>query len=336
MSSTAAIYGVAGTELSADERSFIREARPWGFILFQRNCVSRTQVRQLTDDLRGVTGRTNLPILIDQEGGRVQRLGPPEWQKRPPMATFGKLYSKDTVRGIEAAKLNAGLIACDLAEIGVTVDCVPCLDVPAPGGHNIIGDRAFAFDPAVVARLGRAVAEAMLEGGVLPVIKHIPGHGRAAVDTHEALPRVAVSRSELSRTDFAPFKALADMPLAMTAHVVYEAIDRDLCATLSAKVIREIIREDIGFDGALMSDDLNMKALSGSVADRARGALRAGCDLALHCNGSLSEMKEIAAIVPELSGKSLARTQAAEKLLRVQPRPVRVAEASRRLEELMA
>jgi beta-N-acetylhexosaminidase len=335
MSVTAAIYGLSGPQLTADEHAFIREARPWGFILFQRNCLSRAQVRRLTDDLREVAGRETLPILIDQEGGRVQRLKAPEWSNRPPMRTFGALYAQDPARGLEATTLNALLIAADLADAGVNVDCVPCLDVPVTGADDIIGDRAFAEDPQIVARLGRAVAEAMLSVGVLPVIKHIPGHGRAGLDTHQALPRVETMRTELARTDFVPFKALADMPLAMTAHVVYEAIDASACATLSAKLIRDIIRDEIGFNGLLMSDDLNMKALAGRLADRARGALKAGCDVALHCSGKLAEMQEIAGVVPALEGRVIARAQAAERLLRGRARPVAVADAARRLAELM-
>jgi beta-N-acetylhexosaminidase len=335
MSATAAIYGLSGVELSKDERAFFRDARPFGLILFQRNCASRRQVRRLTDDLRAVTGRPSLPILIDQEGGRVQRLRPPEWPDRPPMAVFGRLYARDPARALEAARLNAGLIAADLAEIGVSVDCVPCLDVPVPGAHDIIGDRAFGTDPVVVARLGRAVAEAMLEAGLLPVIKHIPGHGRAGVDTHEALPRVPAPRAELSRTDFAPFKALSDMAVAMTAHVVFDAIDARACATLSRKLIQEIIRDEIGFDGLLMSDDLNMKALEGTLANRAERALEAGCDIALHCNGRLAEMIEVAEVVPDLSGRALARAQGAERCIGARSSAL-AANAARRLQELLA
>jgi beta-N-acetylhexosaminidase len=335
MSTTAAIYGLSGLEMSKDERAFFLEARPFGFILFQRNCASRRQVRRLTDDLRALNVRASLPILIDQEGGRVQRLKAPEWPKRPPMAVFGRLHARDPARALEAARLNAGLIAADLTEIGVSVDCVPCLDVPVPGAHDIIGDRAFGTDPVVVARLGRVVAEAMLEAGILPVIKHIPGHGRAGVDTHEALPHVSSNRAELARTDFAPFKALSDMAAAMTAHVVFDAIDARACATLSRTLIQEIIREEIGFDGLLMSDDLSMNALAGTLTNRAERALEAGCDIALHCNGKLAEMMEIAEIVPELSGRSLARAHGAERCIGAGSSSI-VADSARRLQELMA
>ncbi|MFZ1991370.1 MAG: beta-N-acetylhexosaminidase, partial [Alphaproteobacteria bacterium] len=322
-------------ELTANERAFFKSAEPWGFILFQRNCVSRAQVRELTDDLRALTARDPLPVLIDEEGGRVQRLKPPEWRRRPAMRTFGKLYEIDRARGLEAARLNAQLIAEDLAELGINVDCVPSLDVPVPGGHDIIGDRAFGEDPAEVAALGRAVAETVLAAGVLPVIKHMPGHGRATLDTHEALPRVSTPRAELSRTDFAPFKALNDQALGMSAHVIFETIDPDLPATLSPKVISEIIRGEIGFQGLLMTDDLNMNALQGTVASRASRALSAGIDVILHCNGKLGDMEEIAKIVPKLAGKSKARADAAIQLLKRPRTQVKIAQIEQRLKELL-
>ena len=336
MAFSAAIFGLAGPQLTASERALFKTADPWGFILFQRNCVSRGQVRALTDELRALTSRTELPILIDEEGGRVQRLKPPEWRVRPPMRVFGKLYEIDRGRGLEAAELNARLIAEDLAELGITVDCVPCLDVPVPGSHAIIGDRAFGSDPNLVAALGLAVAEAVTAAGILPVIKQIPGHGRATLDTHEALPRVLTNRAELSRTDFAPFRALKDQPMAMTAHVVFESVDADLCATLSAKLIADVIRGEIGFDGLLMSDDLSMNALQGTLRDRAARALEAGCDVALHCNGKLAEMEEIAKTVPRLSGKAKQRSDATVLLLKGQRNTVDVAAIERRLQELLA
>lgn len=316
MSRAAAIFGLSGTSVTEDERAFFEDARPWGFILFKRNCASRDQVRRLADDLREIDGRANAPILIDQEGGRVQRLIPPEWPKHPPMAPFGKLYRRDEERALEALGLNTMALASELLEVGVNVDCIPCLDVPVPGSHSIIGDRAFTDDPVTVARLGRLVAETLMSAGVLPVIKHMPGHGRANLDTHEALPAVATAHAELSRTDFVPFKALSDMPLGMSAHVVFEKLDPDRPATLSQKVVQGIIREEIGFGGLLLTDDLNMKALSGGVAERALAAIKAGCDIALHCNGNLAEMEAIADVVPQLDGKPLARVQRAEKLLR--------------------
>jgi len=335
MTEAAVIFGLEGAELTANERAFFKSAEPWGLILFQRNCASRTQVKRLTDDLRALTGRDHLPILIDEEGGRVQRLKPPEWRKRPAMRTFGKLYEIDRSRGLEAARLNAQLIAEDLGELGINVDCVPSLDVPVPGSHNIIGDRAFGEDPAEVATLGRAVAETVLAAGMLPVIKHMPGHGRATLDTHEALPRVSTSRAELARTDFAPFKALNDQALGMSAHVIFESIDPDLPATLSPKVISEIIRGEIGFQGLLMTDDLNMNALQGTVASRASRALSAGIDVILHCNGKLGEMEEIAKVVPKLAGKSQARAGAAIELLKRPRAQVKIAQVEQRLKELL-
>lgn len=335
MSEAAVIYGLEGTELTPNERAFFKSAEPWGFILFQRNCASRAQVRKLTESLHALTGRELLPILIDEEGGRVQRLKPPEWRTRPAMRTFGKLYEIDRARGTEAAKLNAQLIAEDLAELGVTIDCVPSLDVPVPGSDNIIGDRAFGGDPSEVAALGRVVAETMFAAGVLPVIKHMPGHGRAGVDTHKALPRVSAPREALSRTDFAPFKALSDQALGMSAHVIFEAVDPDLPATLSPKVIADVIRGEIGFDGLLMTDDLNMEALQGSVASRASRALQAGIDVILHCNGELAEMEEIAKIVPKLTGRSKARADRAIQLLKRPRAQVKITEVEQRLRELL-
>ena len=336
MSESAVIFGLEGPELTSDERAFFKSAEPWGFILFQRNCVSHEQVRKLTDALRVLSGRSELPILIDEEGGRVQRLKPPEWRKRSAMRAFGALYEKDRARGIEAAQVNAQLIASDLIELGINVDCVPSLDVPVAGSHNIIGDRAFASDPTTVATLGRVVAETICEAGLLPVIKHMPGHGRAMLDTHEALPRVSTPREELSRTDFAPFKALNDQALGMSAHVIFESIDPDLPATLSPKVIGDVIRGEIGFEGLLMTDDLNMNALQGTVGDRAARALKAGIDVILHCNGKFAEMQEIAKIVPKLAGQAKARADAAAQLLKRPRAQAKIADAEERLKELLA
>lgn len=322
----AAIFGCAGLRLSDAERRFFREADPWGFILFQRNCDSPEQVRALTAALRDCVGR-EAPVLIDQEGGRVQRLKPPRWRQAPPAAAFAG-------RDPEALRLNVRLIAADLAELGVDVDCLPCLDLPTPGAHDVIGDRAYSSDPAVAARMGRIASEALLEGGVLPVIKHVPGHGRARADSHLELPRVDASLPELQARDFAPFRALADMPLAMTAHVVYEAVDPDAPATTSAKVVREVIRGWIGFDGLLMSDDLNMQALSGALGARAEAALAAGCDLVLHCSGKADEMAQVAAAVRPLNAAGIRRAEAA--LARRRPAAAFDREAAlARLEALM-
>jgi beta-N-acetylhexosaminidase len=305
-----AIYGCAGSALSADERDFFRAVRPWGFILFARNIESPAQVKNLVSDLRQTVADVAAPILIDQEGGRVARLGPPNWRPRPPAGRFGALYAETPESAREAAYLNARLIAHDLASLGINVDCLPVLDVPAPGGHDIIGDRAFAGDPATVISLGRAQIQGLVEGGVLPVMKHIPGHGRAGADSHLTLPRVAASAEELSVSDFVTFRSLNTCPIAMTAHVVYDSIDPQRPATTSPKVIRDVIRGEIGFDGLLMSDDLSMKALDGPLSQRAKAALFAGCDLVLHCNGDMDEMKDVASEAKELEGPALKRSEA--------------------------
>jgi beta-N-acetylhexosaminidase len=289
-----ALYGCAGTELSADERRFFADVNPLGFILFARNCSSGSQISDLTASLRDAVGRSEAMILIDQEGGRVARLKAPEFRAAPPAQVFGRLAAKDLSLAQEAARLNARLIASELFSLGINVDCLPVLDVPAPGGHDIIGDRAFASDPEVVAALGRSTAKGLMAGGVLPIAKHIPGHGRAGADSHLALPVVDAPRTELEQIDFLPFRALRDLPLAMTAHVVYSAIDAVHPATTSTVMIRDIIRGQIGFDGLLMSDDVSMEALAGPIASRAQSALSAGCDVVLHCNGKMAEMVAIA------------------------------------------
>ena len=307
MSGIAIIFGCAGPTLDDAERRFFRAADPLGFILFKRNCAAPKQVRLLVAELRDAVGRADAPVLIDQEGGRVARLGPPHWRTAPPAARFGLLAARDRDAAIEAARVNARLMAADLAELGITVDCAPVLDLRLPGAHDVIGDRAFHSDPEVVALLGRATADGLLAGGVIPVVKHMPGHGRAMVDSHAALPRVATSRSELEHTDFRPFRALNDLPWGMTAHVVYEAIDPERPASTSPVVIGEIIRGHIGFDGLLVSDDLSMQALEGSLADRTRAALAAGCDVALHCNGRITEMEAVAAAAAPLSARAAER-----------------------------
>jgi beta-N-acetylhexosaminidase len=303
------ITGLSATELNADERAFIRSELPWGFILFKRNVESPEQVARLVDELKTSAGRSDVPVLIDQEGGRVQRLGPPQWPVYPPGALFGALYDADAARGLKAARLSARLIAADLAELGITVDCLPLADVPVAGADAVIGDRAYGAEPEKVARIARAVTEGLQQGGILPVLKHIPGHGRATADSHLRLPEVKTSKSELERTDFAAFRPLADLPMAMTAHVVFSAIDPVHPATTSATIIQQVIRGVIGFQGLLMSDDVSMNALSGSIADRTRASFAAGCDMVLHCNGKLDEMRQVAAAAPELSGKALLRAQ---------------------------
>lgn len=304
------ICGCAGLALSQEEKSFLREARPWGAILFKRNVASREQLSALTAEIRDALG-ADAPILVDQEGGRVQRLGPPIWRAYPAAAAFERLGlpAEETAALV---RLGARLIAHDLREVGIDVDCLPVLDTPVDGSHNIIGDRAYSRVPTEIARLGRAAAEGLLDGGVLPVIKHIPGHGRARADSHLELPTVDASRAELEAQDFIPFRADADLPLGMTAHVVYRAIDPDHPGTLSRAVIEEIIRGLIGFDGLLMTDDLSMKALSSGFRARAEGAIAAGCDVVLHCNGDLAEARAVAEGAGDLVGRALERARAAK------------------------
>ena len=330
MSIQASIFGCAGPRLSAEEAAFFAEVNPWGFILFKRNVETPDQVRRLTDALRACVGRPDAPILIDQEGGRVQRLGPPHWPVYPPGRAYGTLAGNDPLLRREITRLGARLIAHDLAALGINVDCVPVLDVPQAGAHDIIGDRAYGQTPEEVAYLGRAAAEGLIAGGVLPIIKHIPGHGRALADSHLDLPVVDASREALSSVDFAPFRVLSDMPMAMTAHVVYAAIDPRRPATTSRRAIREVIRGEIGFSGLLMSDDLSMKALSGDFAERTRASLAAGCDVVLHCNGDMAEMKPIAEACRPLSGLSRRRADAALARLARNPEPFDVEEGRAR------
>jgi beta-N-acetylhexosaminidase len=304
------ITGVEGLMLSANERAFLRAAEPWGFILFKRNIDTPAQVRVLVRELRDMVGR-RAPILIDQEGGRVQRLGPPYWPKYPPGSFYSTIYDINRAAGLAAAKGGARLIANDLAELGIDVDCLPLADVPVREADPIIGDRAYGMTPDKVAVIGAAIAEGLMQGGVLPVLKHIPGHGRATADSHLNLPVVDTERAELESSDFAAFKPLAQLPLGMTAHVVFSAIDPLAPATTSGTMVREVIRGTIGFDGLLMSDDISMKALSGTLAERSRAALAAGCDIVLHCNGSLDEMREVAAAVPNLEGAAARRAEVA-------------------------
>ena len=336
MTIRAFIAGCSGLELTPNEAAFFAASRPWGFILFKRNIETPAQVRALTGRLREITGWENTPILIDQEGGRVQRMGPPHWSTYPPGRTFGRIAANDPILQRATTRLGARLIAHDLRAVGINVDCVPVLDVPAAGSHDVIGDRAYGTDVETVAILGRAAAEGLIAGGVLPVIKHIPGHGRAAADSHLALPVVDAVREDLEAQDFAPFRYLADMPLAMTAHVVYTALDRARPATTSRKVVRDVIRGSIGFDGLLMSDDLSMNALSGSPGERAEAAFAAGCDIALHCNGRLEEMEAVAAASPELRGRARRRAEAALDRIRHEPEPLKSVEARALFEATLA
>jgi len=327
------ILGCSGLALTEAERAFFAEVRPWGFILFRRNVDSPEQVLALTQALRDAIDDPLAPILIDQEGGRVQRLGPPHWPKYPP----GRAYLEAAVDPSEArelVRLGARLMAHDLKALGITVDCVPVLDVPVPGAHDIVGDRAYAGDPDTVSLLGRAAAEGLLAGGVLPVIKHMPGHGRAFADSHKELPVVHADLATLDAWDFAPFKALSDMPIAMTAHVVFDAIDRNRPARTSNKAIRRM-REHLGFSGLILSDDLTMQALSGSLTDRAQAALKAGCDVVIHCNGDMDEMRAVSDGVGKLKGASRRRADAALARIVHTPEPLDTVAARARLDAAM-
>ena len=332
----AVVFGLAGPALGAEERRFFRATDPLGFILFARNIETPDQVRALTASLRETIGRADAPILIDQEGGRVQRLRPPHWRSGPPPARFGDAFARDPAGAKEAARLNHRLIAADLAQLGITVDCAPVLDVPVLGAHDVIGDRAFARSPAVVAELGRAAVAGLLAGGVIPVVKHIPGHGRAFADSHRELPKVVAARAELEATDFAPFQALSDAPWAMTAHVLYAALDPALPATQSKAVIGGIVRGAIGFAGVLVSDDLGMSALAGDFRARAGACLGAGCDVVLHCSGAMAEMRAVADGSSPLSPAAKKRIVAAEARRRKSLEPFDAAEARPRLDALLA
>jgi len=334
MPASAAVYGCKGPQLAAEERAFFRDVRPFGYILFARNAENPEQLRALCRDLRVAGDDESAPIFIDQEGGRVQRLKPPHWRARPPARTFGRLFHMDPESGRESAYLCARLIAHELRSVDVTVNCAPVLDAPVEGAHDIIGDRAFSSDPAAIIELGRAAIEGYLDGGVLPIIKHIPGHGRATADSHLSLPRVSAGANELSGHDFVTFRGLNRAPIAMTAHVVYEAIDDRRPATISPRVLHNVVRGEIGFEGLLVSDDLSMSALSGSLAARAKAAFFAGCDIALHCNGKLDEMKEVASETKPLAGPALARAKAALALLHA-PIELDVEAAEKRLAALI-
>ncbi|HEY9079842.1 beta-N-acetylhexosaminidase [Magnetovibrio sp.] len=306
------MFGCSGLALTAEERAFFQACNPLGFILFQRNCDSPEQVRALVDDLRACVDRPDAPVLIDQEGGRVARLKPPHWPEFPAARAYADLYAQDPAKGVEASTLGGRLIAHELAALGVNVDCAPVLDVPQPGADPIIGDRAFGADGATISTLAKAFMDGLMKGGVAPIIKHIPGHGRALVDSHMDLPLVDAPRADLENTDFAPFRALHMAAWAMTAHVVYSDLDPRQPATLSAAVIADVIRKQIGFQGVLVSDDLSMKALSGGFADRARASLAAGCDVALHCNGDMNEMVQVADGASEMTRAAWSRYKLGE------------------------
>lgn len=329
------IFGLAGVRISDEERAFFREADPAGYILFKRNIENRTQLRALTDDLRALAGRDDLAILIDQEGGRVSRMQPPEWPAFPPSGAFDALYDRAPMSAIEAARANAEAIGLTLAEVGITVDCLPLLDVRVPETHDAIGDRAFGSDPRRVAALGRAVIEGLRAGGVVGIVKHMPGQGRAVVDSHLELPTVTADAATLAQ-DLAPFAALKDAPMGMTGHVVFTAWDDAQCATMSPKIIHEIIRGEIGFTGLLMSDDLDMKALDGDVPSRAADCVSAGCDVALNCWGRFDEMVAIADRLPDITPAARARLDAAMATIRPIDSVERIAELIAKRDQLLA
>jgi len=327
--SKAMIMGAAGQRLTTEEQAFYRAERPWGFILFARNISELEQIRDLVASMRDAVGRPDAPVFIDQEGGRVQRLRPPLAPNYPHAAALGSIFAKDREAGLRAAWLMSRLHAFDLLKLGITADCLPVLDVPVAGAHDVIGNRAYGHDARTVAEMGRAAANGLLSGGVLPVMKHVPGHGRAGADSHKELPRVDASLDELRAQDFIPFRELNDLPMAMTAHVVYSALDAENPATTSPHIISQIVRGEIGFDGLLMSDDISMHALSGDFGARVEAILAAGCDVVLHCNGLMEEMRAVAKRTPELAGKAKLRAEAA---LNVVKRAEAIEEASVRAE----
>ncbi|MFM9976750.1 MAG: glycoside hydrolase family 3 N-terminal domain-containing protein [Sphingomonadaceae bacterium] len=304
------IFGLSGAELTADEAAFFREADPAGYALFKRNCVDRAQLSRLTDALRSLHGRDNLAIAIDQEGGRVARMQPPEWPAFPAQAVFEALYELAPISAMEAARANAKALALMIGEVGMTVNFLPLLDVRTADTHAAIGDRSLGSDPIRVASLGRAVVDGLREGGVVGVVKHMPGQGRAVVDSHHELPVVNADEATLVGDLFA-FERLNDAPMGMTGHIMFPVWDAEHCATLSPVIIREIIRGRIGFDGLLMSDDLDMKALTGNVASRAAGCVAAGCDVALKCSGAMDEMIAIADALPDITARGAERLAAA-------------------------
>jgi beta-N-acetylhexosaminidase len=310
MTARAFITGVSATALTGEERAFLREAEPFGLIVFKRNVETPGQLTALVASFRDAIGR-DAPVLVDQEGGRVQRLGPPHWPHYPEGAQYGRLWERDRALGVEAARMGARLIADDLAALGIDVNCLPLGDVPTAGADPVIGDRAYGESAEKVAAIAGAIAAGLMDGGVLPVLKHLPGHGRATADSHHHLPTVTADRATLDAVDFAAFRPLAALPLGMTAHVVFSAFDPVAPATTSVTMVQEVIRGSIGFAGLLMSDDISMGALSGSLAERSRAAIAAGCDVVLHCNGNMDEMRAVAGAVPPLAGKAEGRAAAA-------------------------
>jgi beta-N-acetylhexosaminidase len=312
------IFGCAGETFSDAEKAFFATEKPFGLILFRRNVKTPSQVKALCRHFRELVGRSNAPVLMDQEGGRVQRLRPPSWFAAPPLAVFGKIYDIDPQKGRRAAQLATQIIAADLISVGINVNCSPCLDMSRDETSDVIGDRALHKSPAIIAELGRVIAEAYLQCGIMPVVKHMPGHGRGTVDSHHQLPTVSAVLDQMIDTDFTPFRDLADLPWGMTAHIVFDQIDPSAPATQSTTIVEKIIRQEIGFDGLLLSDDLNMNALQGSVGNRAERAFEAGLDIVLHCSGDLDEMVQVAEICPQMTAKTHSRIVVGEQILQQQ------------------
>jgi beta-N-acetylhexosaminidase len=336
MTARAFITGVSGTALTTYERSFLREAEPWGLIVFKRNVAAPDQLRGLIAGFREAVGRADAPVLVDQEGGRVQRLGPPHWPSYPAGAQYGRIWERDRASALEAARMGARLIANDLLAVGIDVDCMPVADIPVPDADPVIGDRAYGESAGKVAAIAGAIADGLMEGGVLPVLKHLPGHGRATADSHLRLPTVAADRASLEAVDFSAFRPLAGLAMGMTAHVVFSAFDPLAPATTSVTMVQDVIRDSIGFEGLLMSDDISMGALSGSIAERSGAALAAGCDLILHCNGMIDEMRAVAGAVPGLAGLAGARAAAALAARRPPGREIDLAEVRHAFAALLA
>jgi beta-N-acetylhexosaminidase len=336
MTARALITGVAGTALTTHERSFLREAEPWGLIVFKRNVETPDQLRALVASFRECVGRDDAPVLVDQEGGRVQRLGPPHWPSYPAGAQYGRIWERDRASALETARMGARLIANDLLAVGIDVDCMPLADVPTADADPVIGDRAFGESAEKVAAIAGAFAEGLMEGGVLPVLKHLPGHGRATADSHERLPIVTADRSSLEAVDFSAFRPLAGLALGMTAHVVFSACDPVAPATTSVTMVQDVIRDSIRFEGLLMSDDISMGALSGSLEERSVAALSAGCDVILHCNGRMEEMRAVAGAVPRLAGMAGRRAAAALAARRAPTREIDLADVRRAFAALLA
>ncbi|MGB3723402.1 MAG: beta-N-acetylhexosaminidase [Pacificimonas sp.] len=330
---TPVICGLSGPVVTAEERALFQKAMPAGYILFARNIDTPDQVRELTAELRAISGRADLPVLIDQEGGRVQRLNPPHWPQHPSAAAFGEAWKVAPMTALEAARFHGIAIGQELYALGISVDCLPLLDVPVPGAHDIIGDRAFGGDPNMVASLGKALMDGLRESGTCAIVKHIPGHGRAGADSHKSLPVVTASRADLA-ADILPFQRLGAAPMAMTAHVLYEAIDPENCASLSSTLITDTIRTEIGFGGLLMCDDIGMSALKGSLATRMTGALDAGCDVVLHCSGDFAEMQGLFQNAPQMSDVALKRLTKA--MAWAERDPVTVNDAVEQRDELLA